>query len=290
MRDWPPIHDPRVLEWMSLDHEAWRAALERRVSEFGSRPFDEAALAHALAYPWERPASSYVMRDGEVELLAGMEPDERRAVVAQFARGRYPLVAFGANGAPSRLEERFGEFAERADRDVLVQTGRLHGVDVAAQATPTAFGTMPGVLYASSGTAVRASVLWVTPVQLATLTMMELGYKLGRLDQARFELDEDERAVDGVFAYVSRIGALRLGGEPVALAAVPADGRSLRAMTQEELLAEVAALAFGPETGAAELVRMCLSDAPTVIREIAPLTWPDAVRLPDDHWTAYPVG
>ena len=55
MRDWPPIHDPAVLEWMSLDHDAWRAALEERIRAFGQRTFDEAAYQFALGYPWERP-------------------------------------------------------------------------------------------------------------------------------------------------------------------------------------------------------------------------------------------
>ena len=289
MRDWPPIDDPQVLEWLGLGFDDWLAWLRRLVGDFGPRPYDAAALERALSYPWERPAGSFVLRDGAVEQVEDMDPHDRRAVVAAFARDRHPLVAFGANGAPSRLQERFVAFDDPADRTVLGLTGELHGLDVGAQASPTAYGTMPGALFASPGTAVRAAMLWLTPPQLTVLTKAELGYRLGRLDRARFEMDEAGATVDDVLAFVSRIGALRIDGEPVALAAIPATGRTARAMTQEQILHAVAALALGPSVRAADLVRMCYEDIPAVAQTIAPLTWPTAVRLPEDQWTPYPA-
>ncbi|HEX8053596.1 MAG TPA: hypothetical protein VF517_11440 [Thermoleophilaceae bacterium] len=289
MGRWPPIHDPQALRWISLDDETWLAELEKRVRAFGSRAYDAAALEHALGYPWERPSGSYVLRGGQVSLIEDIEPAERRAAVAEHARDRYPLVAFGANGAPSRLQDRFASFEDPRDRDALVLTGELHGVDVGAQASPTAFGSMPGVLFASPGTAVRAAVLWLTPAQLGELTKAELGYRLGRLDRARFTMDEAGVSVDDVFAYVSRIGTLRLDGEPVALGAVPARGRSARAMTQEQLLEAVGTLALGRPVGAADVVRMCFEDMAALMSKLIPLTWPTALRLPDDEWSPYPV-
>jgi hypothetical protein len=289
MRDWPPIDDPQVLEWLALDFDEWVAWIRQRVVQFGRRTYDAAALERALSYPWERPAGSFVLRDGTVEHVEDMEPSERREVVAAFARDRHPLVAFGANGAPSRLQERFAAFDEPADRTVLVLTGELHGVDVGAQASPTYYGTMPGALFASPGTAVRAAVLWLTPPQFAVVTQAELGYRLGRLDRARFVMDEAGVKVDDVFAFVSRVGALRIDGEPVALSAIPAAGRSARAMTQEQVLDEVAALALGPSARASDVVRMCFEDLPSLARIASQLLWPTAVRLPDDQWTLYPV-
>jgi hypothetical protein len=288
VRDWPPIHDPKVLEWLALDDAAWRVVLEQRIRGFGSRPYDRDAFEHALRYPWERPAGSYVLRADQVEVVEDMEPEERRAVVASFLRDRHPLVTFGANGAPSRLQARFAAFDDPEDRAALVLTGELHDVDVGAQASPTAFGTVPGALFASPGTAVRAAVLWLTPLQLAELTMAELGYRLGRLDRARFVSDEAGVGVEDLFAFISRIGVLRLDGEPVALAAIPATGRTARAMTQEQLLDAVAELALGAGARAPDVVRMCLEDMPALLAKVGPLTWPTAVRLPDDHWTPYP--
>jgi hypothetical protein len=209
-------------------------------------------------------------------------------VVSKFAGERYPLIAFGANGAPARLRDRFAGFDDPADRAALVLAGELHDMDVGAQASPTAFGSMPGVLFPSPGTAVRASLLWLTPVQLAELTIAELGYRFGRLDRAHFTMDEAGVEVDELFVYVSRIGALRLDGEPVALAAVPATGRSVRAMTQEELLDALAALVLGPSARAEDVVRLCFEDMPGLMEKVAPITWPTAVRLPEDHWTPYP--
>lgn len=290
MRDWPPIHDPAVLEWMSLDHDAWLVALQERFRSFGARTFDEAAYQFALGYPWERPAGSYVFRDGEVTVVEAMPPGERRAVVAAYASDRHPLVTFGANGAPDRLQLRFHEFSEVADREALVLTGELHDVDVGAQASPTAFGNFPGALIASPGTAVRASVLWLTPTQLAEITRWELGYRLGRLDKAWFTADETDVEVEDLFAYVSRIGTLCLDGSPVVLGAIPGRDRTVRAMTQEELLDAVAALALGAEARARDVARMCVEDTAAMLEKIAPLTWPTAVRLPDDHWTPYPAG
>lgn len=288
MRDWPPIDDPEVLAWVGLDHDAWVAELLRRVVGFG-RPFTEEAYAHALLYPWERPEGSYVLRDGEATQLAALPADGRAGTVASLMAGRHPLVAFGANGAPSRLVARFAGFPEPADRDALVLTGDLLDVDVGAQASPSVFGTVPGALIASPGTAVRAATLWLTTRQLATIVHHELGYRFGRLDRARFVAD-DGVEVEQLFAFVSRTGGLRLDGEPVALAAVPASGRTVPAMTQEELLGAIGRLVFGPDATAREVARRCLEDTPALFRAVAAVTWPTAVRLPDDHWTPYPVG
>ena len=290
MRGWPPIEDPRVLRWLALTDEEWREVIQQRWREVSTGAvFDEAALERALGYPWTRPAGSYVLRDGGLGVRAEMEPAQRRALVEEFSADRHPLVAFGANGAPSRLETRFAGFEDPADRSALVLTGWLHEVDVGAQASPTFYGSMPGALVASPGTAVRAAVLWLTTRQLAEITLAELGYRLGRLDRAHFTMDEADVDVEDLFAYVSRIGGRRVDGEPVVLAAIPARERRLRAMTQAELLEVIGAIATGGPIAAADVVRLCHEDIVGLAEKVVPVTWPEAVRLPDDHWTPYPV-
>ena len=288
MRAWPPIHDPQVLEWMELDEDAWATWLKGRIGQLGGRRFDPDAFAFALGYPWERPAGSYALRAGQVTLFEDLDQRVREELVTELARERHPLVAFGANGAPARLQERFAAFSDPVDRDALVLTGWLHEVDVCGQPTPTPFGWVPGVLIASPGTAVRASVLWLTPAQLAELTKAELSYRLGRLDRARFTMDEAGVEVEELFAFVSRIGALRLDGEPAALAAVSATGRTARAMTQVELLEAIGALALGNKVSAEEVGRMLCADPLGFAEKVIPLTWADSVRLPDEDWTPYP--
>ena len=282
MREWPPISSPDVLAWMALGDDEWLPALMARQNEFEKPPFTEAAFQFGLGYPWERPAHSYLLSNGEVRPVADVD---LKALTAD----RHPLVTFGANGAPHRLVERFGGFPDPADRDVLVLVGHLDGFDVGANIVPVPYGAVPAILFHSPGTRVRAAVLWLTPLQVETVVFAELGYRLGRLDHAQFEIDEADLGIDTVFAFVARTGALRLDGEPVALAAVPARDRTVRAMTQEELLQALGVMAFGPGTTPRELVRRCFEDHGSVVKAVLPQTAPNALQLPDESWTPYPV-
>ena len=281
LREWPPISDPDVRNWMALTDDEWLPALMARVSKFEKPLFTEAAYQFGLAYPWDRPAGSYLLRDGEVRPIGDVD-------LKAFTADRHPLVTFGANGAPHRLIERFGGFPERADREVLVLTGHLHDFDVGANIVPVPYGAVPAILFASPGTAVRAAVLWLTPLQVETLVFAELGYRLGRLDHAQFEIDDVDVTIDVVFAFIGRTGALRLDGEPVALAAVQARDRGSRAMTQEELLHALGVLAFGPGTTANDIARRCFEDHDSVVRALLPLTAPTALQLSAERWTPYP--
>lgn len=281
MRGWPPISDPDVRAWMALDDDQWLPALMARVGGFETPRFTEAAYRFGLGYPWDRPAGSYLLTAGEVRPIADLD-------LRAWTADRHPLVTFGANGAPHRLIERFAGFSEPADREVLVLTGHLHGFDVGANIVPVPYGAVPAILFDSPGTAVRAAVLWLTPLQVETLVFAELGYRLGRLDHARFEIDEVDVTIDVVFAFIGRTGALRLDGEPVALAAVPAHHRTARAMTQEELLEALGVLAFGPGTTAREISRRCFEDQTSVVRALMPLTAPTALHLSAASWTPYP--
>jgi hypothetical protein len=283
MREWPPISDPDVRAWIALGDDEWLPALMARAAKFEKPIFSEAAYQFGLAYPWERPAGSYLLRDGEVRPIADID-------LEAFTADRHPLVTFGANGAPHRLIERFAGFPQPADRDVLVLTGHLRDFDVGANIVPVPYGAVPAILFDSPGTAVRAAVLWLTPLQAETLVFAELGYQLGRLDHAQFEIDEVDFTIDVVFAFVGRTGVLRLDGKPVALEAVPARDRTARAMTQEELLHALGVLGFGPGTTARDMSRHCFEDQGSVVRALMPLTAPTALHLPADSWTPYPSG
>jgi hypothetical protein len=266
---------------MALGDDQWLPALMARAGDVDTPPFTEAAYQFGLAYPWDRPAGSYLLRDGEVRPIADVD-------LEAFTANRHPLVTFGANGAPQRLIERFAGFAEPTDRDVLVLTGHLHDFDVGANVVPVPYGAVPAILFHCPGAAVRAAVLWLTPLQVETVVFAELGYRLGRLERAQFEIDEVDVTIDVVFAFIGWTGALRLDGQPVALAAVPARDRTARAMTQEELLAALGDLAFGPGTTARDIARRCFEDHGSVVQALLPLTAPTALQLPADSWTPFP--
>lgn len=290
MRDWPPITDPELLERQALDDEAFRAFLMTFTAAVGPRRYEPAHVERALAYPWARPARSYVARDGAAQLLDDLPPAERTRTVAAFAERRHPIVAIGSNAAPDWLHAKLAHFPDPDDRTVLVLAGDLHGVDVAPAATVTAYGAMPATLVDSPGTTIRAATLWLTDAQVTQLTWSELSYRLGRLDRAEFEMDEADVEVHSLFAYINRLGAFTVDGAAPALAAIPAAGRTRRAMTQRELLDLVAPQVLSdPAATAEDLVRIAYEDLGALARRAAATIWDQGEPFDPAHWTPYPA-
>jgi hypothetical protein len=288
VREWPPIAEPDLVERLALDDERFIALMRRYWDAAEPRELQPEAFERALGYPWDRPASSYVLRGEDVQLLDEMDPEERSALVEEFRRHRHPLLSFGGNGAPSWLGTKFAHFTDESDREVLVLAGVLHDFDVGAAASVAPIGYMPATLFASPGTAVRAAIVWATPAQVTQLTWTEIPYRLGRLDDARFVIDEADLAVDDVFAYVHRLGSFLVDGSPIALAAIPASGRTARAMTQEELLDVAAGLVVGPDARAEDLVRAIYEDLPGVAAKLPETIWASSLQL-ESSWTPFPA-
>ena len=288
MRDWPPIAEPELLDRLALDNGHFAAFFQDVIAAWPRREFDPEAFEHALGYPFERPPGSYILRGEDVEMLKDVDGAKRESVIAAFTENRYPIVSFGANAAPDRLSMKFGHFDDEADREVLVLAGDLHELDIGAVASVPLLGYMPAALFASPGTAVRAAVIWVTLAQVTQLAWSELSYRLGRLEEARFEVDEANLEIEDVFAFVSRLGALCIDGAPVALAAVPARNRTAAALTQLELLDAVALLALGPGAGAKDLARAACEDMRGVLARVSETVWPSAQQL-SSHWTPFPA-
>lgn len=116
MQGWPPIDNAELRERLALDDEAFLAYLVAMTGALGRREFTEEMWA--LGYPWARPPRSYLLVGEEVRLLDDMPEEERRAVLDDAPRGRWPVLAFGSNGAPEALVRKFGHLAE-AKRRVL---------------------------------------------------------------------------------------------------------------------------------------------------------------------------
>lgn len=287
MRKWPPITDPELLERIGLDDAQFIAAMRAFWKAAPPREFQPSAYGRALGYPWERPATSYILRDEEVELLDEIDPGERASIVREFTEDRHPILSFGGNGAPSWLTQKFAHFPDEVDRTALVLVGELYDFDVGAAASLAPIGYMPATLFASPGTVVRAAIVWATASQIAQLTWSEIPYRLGRLDDAHFAMNEADVAVDEIFAYVHRLGSFCIDGSPVALAAVPATGRTAMAMTQEQLLDVAACLVLGPDARAEELVRAIFEDMAGTATKVAETIWPSSLQL-QASWTPFP--
>ena len=288
MREWPPITEPDLLERLALDDERFIALLRKYWSAAEPRELTPSAYERALAYPWDRPAASYILRGDNVELLSEIDSGERAAIIGGFTQDRHPLLSFGGNGAPSWLATKFAHFPDQADREVLVLAGELHDFDVGVAPTLSPIGYMPATLFASPGTAVRAAMVWATPAQATQLTWTEIPYLLGRLDDARFVIDEADVAVEEIFAYVHRLGSFCIEGSPIALAAIPARNRTAKAMTQEQLLDLAASLIIGPDAAAEDLVRTLYRDLLAVTAEVSEIIWPSSVQL-QSSWTPFPA-
>lgn len=193
-----------------------------------------AALRRALAYPYESPSRSFLQvgdRARELDRSLPLDPGKRR-----------PLLAYGANVAPSVLSRKL---AGLTPEPLPVLRGELVGFDVVFSAHVSPYGAVPATLQRSAQTTVAVFVLLPTPAQRRRLTATEPNYELGRLGGARLRVDR-LGAIEDADAYVSRHGCLALDGGEAALAAVPARGRGFPERTQGEVLDRVRRL-LAPE-------------------------------------------
>ncbi len=290
MSTWPTIAEPELLERLALDDREFEAFIEALAERVPPRDYDEASFARALGYPWPRPGGSYRLAGGSVELLEDLTAADREHALDRFTSadgGRLPVLAFGSNAAPEALERKFAHFPGEEDRAVLALTGHLHDFDVGVSPQPALYGAMPATLFPSPHTQVQATVLWVTATQFTQLAWSELSYRLGRL-RTTFEVDNDTTTFGEILAFVSRFGAFCVNGEPVALAAVPASGRTASALTQEQLLDAVAALAIGPGASAEMLVRAIFEDLGRIAPKIAATAWKSSLPFASERWTPFP--
>jgi hypothetical protein len=288
---WPEITEPELLERLATGNEELIATAASIIRQVPPRTYEPEVLQRALGYPWSRPVGSYVLTDGAVQQLEDLASEERDSIVKPFLgaadeNSRVRVLAFGSNGSPETLTLKFAHFSDPEDRTVLVLAGQLNDFDVGAAAQPTLYGAMPATLFPSPGTAVRAAVLVVTPVQFTQLAWSELTYRLGWLE-TRFDADETELSLDGALAFVSRFGAFCLEGKPVSLAAIPATERTAAALTQEELLDAAAELSVGPGSRAEALVRAIFEDAGDAFDLAAPVR-SASKAFDSDRWTLFP--
>jgi hypothetical protein len=144
-------------------------------------------------------------------------------VDAAIADGAVGVVAYGSNASPIVLRRKLGE---RAAADVLATPVVLADTDVVFSAHVSRHGAIPATIVPSPGTEVDAWLLAVPAAAIDVLDATEPNYVRGRAGHAHP-------------AYLSRHGPLRVSGRPVALADVPARGRTLRALTEAELLEQV---------------------------------------------------
>lgn len=291
MTDWPQLTEPKLLARLALDYEGFAEFVKNLGALVPPRPFNELALARALTYPWDRPPSSFYLVEDRALPLSELPEDEREnlldGVILEAANGlRFPLLAIGSNGAPEALASKFAEL-EPADRELLVLDGVLRDFDIGASAHISTYGSMPATLFPSFGTSVRASVLWVTTAQLTALAWTEVNYHFGRLDRIEFAPDHDE-PLRSVYVFISRLGAHTVKGQPVALAAINAEQRASKELTQIELLSDAAGRALGDGATAVDLVQLVFEDFAAAAAQLVSELSATALPFESDRWTRFP--
>ena len=185
-------------------------------------------VQRATAYPYERPSRPFAQRGSQT-----MEPDE----AAVDPHERVPLLAYGSNAAPRVLARKLALSHE----PVLVVPASLHGFDVVYSAHISPYGAVPATLRRSPGTAVEVHVIYMTEAQAGVITATEPNYEPATLTDVECRLEGGETLTE-LTAYVSRHGCLLLDCSEVALAAVPASGRTFPELPEPDVLDRVRAL------------------------------------------------
>lgn len=207
-----------------------------------SEPDTEEVVRRALAYPYDPPAGSYV----QIGMRTLPVPPEEIEV-----DGRPALLAYGANASPDALARKLATLPPRPIAALRVALG---GWDVVYSAHITRYGSVPAAMVPSPGTVANVHLVFPDDEQLEALAATEgENYRLERLVDFTAEYEIGGDGPTEIDAFLSVHGPLLLDGGPVALAAIPARGRTFPELTTPELIDRVRA-SLHPELSLAEFV------------------------------------
>ena len=215
----------------------------------------------AKRYPFPRPGYSFLYLDGDalplISLGESLEEAEvefdgrcvpagpllrRRGIAAPAPMSlRTSVLAYGANAAPERLRRKFVPVG-RAVFPVL--RARLHDFDVVHAAHISSYGAVPATIEHAAGTVCDIAITCLDERQLARMHETEFRrhtYLFGLLSNIRLVPDLLP-ATDRVSSYVGGFGHIAPEGEPLALAAIRAEGRRFRTCSQMEALETIQAM------------------------------------------------
>ena len=219
------------------------------------------AVETAKRYPFPRPGYSFLYLDGDALPLrslgesleeADVEIDGRCVSAGSLLRQRgiaapapmslrTPVLAYGANAAPERLRRKFVPFGQAV---FPVLQARLHDFDVVHADHISSYGAVPATIEHSAGTVCHIAITCLDDRQLARMHETEFRrhtYLFGLLSNVRLEPDLLP-AMDRVNSYVGGFGHIAPEGEPLALAAIRAEGRRFRTCSQTEALETIQAM------------------------------------------------
>ncbi len=196
---------------------------------------DEAIVARAFGYPYDRPAGSFVF-----EAPATVRPYVPRQIALN---SRTPVLAVGSNASAVQLNRKFGR-KHAPGPPIPVLAAVLTDHDVVYAARISRYGAVPGSLARSPGTQIDVHIMFLTDAQRDALDRSEgvnddiPGYSVAEIGP-QFAACEVEVSLP-LRTYRATRGHLNAGGETIALSAVPAHGRTMRALDERTILSLVA--------------------------------------------------
>jgi hypothetical protein len=185
-------------------------------------PAADEAVRRAEEYPFDLPFGSYQFRAGACESLSRVDLQRR------------PVLAIGANGAPSQLTRKFGTCPE----GIPVTRAIVYDHAVVFSAHLAAYGAVPATLVPHRGSCCWVFVTWLAETQMPILHASEgIGdrYDYVTLEGTRI-VDEFAGPLRSVGVYVSRSGPLLHQRAPIRVAEVPTTGCQLPALIQRGVL------------------------------------------------------
>ena len=241
------------------------------------RSEDEAKIIdHARTYPYGVPDRSFVLLRGVAYPFAGLASSDWGSSTIETDAGRRPLrevvvessgptidvderrvavVASGSNASPAQLRRKFPDFEGKC---IPVVAATLEDHDIVFSAHVSRFGSVPVTLMASPGTSVHVFLTFLTADEEDGMFKTEGGnYDYVRLDTAEATFVDTHADLDGLRAYVSRYGALNLGGAPVGLAGTTVRDSRFERITESDAIDRVAPM-FGMSGD--ELILRCVAD------------------------------
>ncbi len=141
-------------------------------------------VERATAYPYAVPPRSFV-QVGERTL----DPAELEVDLA----GRTPLLAYGANAAPSVLARKLAAAAE----PVLARQAAMRDFDVVYSAHISPYGSLPATIQRSPGSEASVFILYLSEGQLDSISRTEPNYELALLDGISCRLDSGDSLTRG---------------------------------------------------------------------------------------------
>ncbi|MCB0859233.1 MAG: hypothetical protein KDB54_01100 [Solirubrobacterales bacterium] len=292
---WPDFGEQELIDRLLMPEPDFHNLWLNMMDQMPPREYSDEVFETGTGYPWPRPDGSFILGEGEGRLLSELETAEREALLEEFTgpgSGRTPMLAIGSNASPEGLWRKFGHFEDPADRTLLAVAGRIHDFDVAATAELALYGALPATIVPSQGTKVSAMAVWLTDAQLTQLAWAEIPYWIGRLD-TRFEFEPvvaeaGQEGFDRALVFVNRFGAFGPHGHPLALGAIPAEDRTVPALSQVELLRLTAELTYGSAVTAEQLVRRAFENPNETGAAVTGIMRSNSIPFESDRWTPYP--